>query len=1205
MKSALLACVFGITIFWCLTFSIEALEKKEDESLLFLMAARNAAKAGWTNKAIQRYEAYLKKNPDDEVVVLEFADFLQDRGHFRKAEMHYDMLIRKIENMPVRKDDFAKKLMLNAARNAVKNKKDDRAVEYYKQALSFDRGDLKVAEEVAGVFAGLERFGEALELCEKILQVDPRNLEGSTLKINLLVRQKKYAEAREMLARIPYEENNLKLLQLAAEVDAWSGNYDEAIEKYQKLVSRFPESRDIWSQYIKVLSWSKKWPLLLDTIQDQGNIIEITDDIRSMLVDAYLSVGQEEKAIEVWKTIQRESDAWHATALMIVDKFLSHRKLTEASNVLEEIVSASKPVPEIHLLAKLAMIYAYRGMPGKGFEILNRFTFSPQSKSIIDMTKAEILALTGRYEDALAILHTLEGDKDIGLRPRIIELECYCALEKDEMLLEKSSLILPKLSPVERDEKLKVLTLRVLSQIRMGLFKEVEEEIELLSKLDKKDFGPAILTVLLHDAERQLGEYEKSIRILGKLLSEFSAETEMVRPQLLDNVPLAVWKAADEAAMHRNPEVTEQRAKAEYKACNFEQSLSLYEALVEKNKDTGNILGMVECYLNLNEEADACKLFEEIQVLNLPEKEIARYFEALVKLKRNKQALYVGLSVFPKDVSQKTDVRAIMVIANIQSGDNDVANGIMKKYLSDRQEDRAVFQTIVERVGYFDRGKKSTNYEFAKDWLRQAVEQYPDDRELRYQYAKLMATHCDYDLAAEQFSILQRDGLKDVRILRWLAQVNSWRYEYDESFQWYDLYLKERPPDFKRRREVARVYGWALHLREANEAYKNLCRDYPEDPEIYWEWEAKRNNWLGRKRTAISFYNKLVERHPEDTEFLFDLGQMYSQLNVSSKAEDAYNKLLVYAPEHKRAQFAEESEQWKRRQSVWLKQSYLHQKGSGDEFGNFEITMFRTDVDYSLARFSEAMDLSLGLGNTIFKFTEHGGSSAEHLTLHAKKYFENGITAYLDGELSTYSENRHETGQFETGVSYRIYDRFDVSLLGGREDVLQNFNTLRNSRSRYYTGGRFAWDISQRIDISSQVKKYWFDDSNNGIEDDTIIGYKLSLYPKILKFIVEVYGFDTHARQDEYWSPNSYRKYMGGVVCRQYLGEEHFSGAPKLYYELAVKQGVDSDGVDFTEPKFEFGWDNQRRWNVGLEIKPVQSSVYDEEQASVFLNVRF
>ena len=66
-----------------------------------------------------------------------------------------------------------------------------------------------------------------------------------------------------------------------------------------------------------------------------------------------------------------------------------------------------------------------------------------------------------------------------------------------------------------------------------------------------------------------------------------------------------------------------------------------------------------------------------------------------------------------------------------------------------------------------------------------------------------------------------------------------------------------------------------------------------------------------------------------------------------------------------------------------------------------------------------------------------------------------------------------------------------------------------------------------------------------------------------------------------------------------------FQGAPVLYYELAVKYGHDDDGVNYIEPKFECGWDNQRHWNMGLEIKPTRSSVYEEEQAAFFINYRF
>ena len=501
----------------------------------------------------------------------------------------------------------------------------------------------------------------------------------------------------------------------------------------------------------------------------------------------------------------------------------------------------------------------------------------------------------------------------------------------------------------------------------------------------------------------------------------------MVRPQLLDDVPPAAWRAADELSGHQNEEVIAQMAKAELKIGNFQKSLQLYGELYERDKDAKYKLGMVECYLSLNETEKASQLFDDIQIPTLPESEMTRYLEAMVRLKKDKQKIYNIVSLLPEDATETITFKAITIIANVQSGDRDIADEIIKKCLSDEHENIAVFELVMVRVGYFDRGKKTMNYEFARDWLQKALEQFPDDRGLRYQYAKLLATHNDYDLAVEQFAMLQgknKDGTEDARILRWLAQTNSWRQRYVESLDWYDQYLKRRPFDFKRRREVARVYGWAMRVREANKAYKTLCEEYPEDSELSWEWQAKKNNWLGRRRTAISYYEKLVERHPEDTELLFDYGQMYSLLDLDVKAEDTYKRLLVSAPEHNRADFAKESEQWSRRQSLGFKQSYIHQKGSGDTFGNFEITMFRTDLAYMTKRFSEATDLSLGLGATVFIFEEHDVSIAEHLTLDFHKYFENGLKTYLEGELSSYSENSDETIQYEAGAGYRIFDIF-------------------------------------------------------------------------------------------------------------------------------------------------------------------------------------
>lgn len=97
---------------------------------------------------------------------------------------------------------------------------------------------------------------------------------------------------------------------------------------------------------------------------------------------------------------------------------------------------------------------------------------------------------------------------------------------------------------------------------------------------------------------------------------------------------------------------------------------------------------------------------------------------------------------------------------------------------------------------------------------------------------------------------------------------------------------------------------------------------------------------------------------------------------------------------------------------------------------------------------------------------------------------------YLNGELSTYTENNKETVQFETGIHYQIAELFDATVFTGREDVLENFITLSNHRARYYTGGRIMWDIDKRVDVYAQGKQYWYNDWNDGFEYDVSVGYK-------------------------------------------------------------------------------------------------------------------
>lgn len=1069
-------------------------------------------------------------------------------------------------------------------------------------------------KEIAGVLAKIEYFDKALEVCNKVLYTDPFNADFLMLKLNILLQRKNYDEMRTILAGVPNDKNTLELLLLGADIEAWSKNYEKAIEKYQQLTEQFPEEGKAWLGYLKTVTWSKNWLLLSDILPQGIEKIEMTDDDRPFFVDAFLALGNIEKALAVWDEMDANAKDWSKSLSAIVDKYMSLGKLEEATHLLEKVLATRKK--DIHLAEQLALNYFYSEMPEKGFEVIGQFQTDPEAQLNIELTRAEIFAMLKNYEASLSILQTIDVSKEEGNRAETVELESYYGLEKDEQLLEKAALYLEK--PPEEDiiDRAKMQTLSILSRIRIGQYKDAEKEIELLSTMLPEDYGAAILRVLLKNASKQLTDRDESILALGKQLSEYSKDVAMVRPQLLGDETLydqtkilsmhilEAWRIAGELSNYKNKDVLQQLARAEYKAGNYQQSFDIYTGLYEEENNERYKMGMVECMLDYGDIKRATELFDEIQILRLPPKDVPRYFESMIRLQKDEGFFNTKLSQLPEDSAATVTMKTLVIIERLMNGDEVFADNEIKRYLTERQEDVSIFRLILSRMGYFEKGLMGKCYAFAKNQYLKAIEQYPEDTGIRYEYAKHLASHREYAPAIEQHLALYELDPNDYRTVKWLARLYSWTKQFGEGLQWYEKYEEIRPGDLVVRHEIARVYGWALMLEEANEAYEKLCEDFPDNHELYWEWQAKKNNWLRRKRTAVSYYEKLVERHPEDAELVFDLGQLYSQLNFSRESEDTYRKLLVYEPGHNRALFAADSEKWRRKQSAGLKITYIHQEGTGDEFGNFEITRFRTDANYKPARIMEATDVSLGLGHTTFNFLDHTGSTADHLWLKGNKDFQNGVMIYLNGELSTYTENNKETVQFETGIHYQIAELFDTTVFTGREDVLENFITLRNHRARYYTGGRIMWDIDEHVDVYAQGKQYWYNDWNDGFEYDVSVGYKFFVYPRILKLSVGIFGFDVDDHVSEYWSPNAYKKYSAALSWRHYLGKEHYTGAPEFFYEMVMKQGIDSDSVDFAEPSLAFGWDNKRRMNAGLEIKPMRSVVYDEERIFLYFNVR-
>lgn len=480
----------------------------------------------------------------------------------------------------------------------------------------------------------------------------------------------------------------------------------------------------------------------------------------------------------------------------------------------------------------------------------------------------------------------------------------------------------------------------------------------------------------------------------------------------------------------------------------------------------------------------------------------------------------------------------------------------------------------------------------------------------------------------------------NARTLHQLARLTRWLMRYDQAGEWYARYLEMSPRDKTARQEQARLAGWRLRYAEAEKYYQSMVADFPDDKMFQLEWQAKHNNWLVRNRAAGDYYEQALALAPDDVELLFDLGQVLSRRAFSVRAEQQYARVLELAPDHSMAARALEAEQWRRRQAVRVEQSFVKKSGRGREV---DITRYRTDLSYAPQRIAEGLDLTIGVGQSLFSFDlkpeidttptriqevlsavglsdiaevlafvhQHpdrrrrrrfdSRSPASHVTLGFDQRFDTGLRAWADVEASSYDQRAHETVQFDAGASYRIEDAFDFGIIAGLQDVIENYVTLHDGLSRYYLGGRFAWQPLRHGGVSGQVRGLWYDDDNSALEFNIDTYYMLSTYPRILKIIGKYYEYHVSQDRFDYWTPRGYGHVSTGLAWHHYLNEWHFEGAPRFFYFLEGLIGLDGSGEESFEGKCGVVWDTSKKWKIGAEASATHSRVYEEQRVSIYV----
>ena len=178
-------------------------------------------------------------DPKDRIALLELvqrAQILESEGKFAEAErVHLDIL----KDVPDSPEAYVNLAITQARQNAF-----DRAVATLSAGISRLPDSEILLVRLGHTYLVSGKPGEALEVMDRVLALNPRNVDALTVRAGILDASGRKDEAREGYARALLVEPESRYLRtsLAANL-AYGGRLKEAIGLYEGLIADFPEEQ--------------------------------------------------------------------------------------------------------------------------------------------------------------------------------------------------------------------------------------------------------------------------------------------------------------------------------------------------------------------------------------------------------------------------------------------------------------------------------------------------------------------------------------------------------------------------------------------------------------------------------------------------------------------------------------------------------------------------------------------------------------------------------------------------------------------------------------------------------------------------------------------------------------------------------------------------------------------------------------------------
>jgi tetratricopeptide (TPR) repeat protein len=240
--------------------------------------------------------------------------------------------------------------------------KHDKAVENFKMVQIYDADSATVCFRLAAEYIKLGLISEAMEQAERGVAKDPKNIEGHILLSGLYSTIKEYPKAIEEYEKaLKIDPNNPEANLFLAAVYAEQKMYDKSIRYFEKLI----ENEDYATPhlayyYIGRVRMDQDTPASLraaeaalkKSLKTKPGYVESVMTLGSL----YSRQGKEEKALELYKTFQKEQGPNARVAEILAQNYLEKEQYDQAYAQLEVLENGAESALDVKVRMALILI---------------------------------------------------------------------------------------------------------------------------------------------------------------------------------------------------------------------------------------------------------------------------------------------------------------------------------------------------------------------------------------------------------------------------------------------------------------------------------------------------------------------------------------------------------------------------------------------------------------------------------------------------------------------------------------------------------------------------------------------------------------------------------------------------------------------------------------------------------------------------------